>query len=147
MNAVPAMGARPLLNRTDNEEMPVLKIISISLNWFTSASILNSTGVDEDSLALDTIAKVGPGGEYLTCRHTLENCRKVPWQPEISARSVKNGPDFNAQILLNIQTQKKKILNEYHRPDLDPEIKSRLDRYLADLGIESQFDELVKSPI
>lgn len=99
---------------------------------------LKGVSVDDDSLALDTIAQVGPGGEYLSCRHTLENCRKVPWQPEISARSVKTGSDFNAQVLLNIQNKKEQMLREYHYPDLDPEIKTRLDLYLADIGINSE---------
>jgi len=100
---------------------------------------LKGVRVDEDSLALDTIAQVGPGGEYLTCRHTLENCRKIPWQPEISARNLQHGSDFNAQILMNIQTKKKKMLSGYHHPDLDFDIKTRLDKYLADLGIGLGF--------
>ncbi len=102
---------------------------------------LKGVCVDDDTLALDTITEVGPGGEYLTCRHTLENCRKVPWQPDISARNVKIGTDFNSQILLNIQSKKQKILDAYRPPDLAPEIRVRLDRYLTDLGIERNFLE------
>jgi len=31
--------------------------------------------VDEESLAADLIATIGPGGQYLTSRHTLQHCR------------------------------------------------------------------------
>lgn len=100
---------------------------------------LQGVRVDDEALALDTIATVGPGGEYLTCRHTLDNCRKVPWQPGISVRGLRNGIDFNSRILMNIQAEKQKMLDAYQPPVLNPDIRARLDLYLADLGIEPHF--------
>ncbi|MHA2407072.1 MAG: trimethylamine methyltransferase family protein [Candidatus Ranarchaeia archaeon] len=42
--------------------------------------------ISEDTIALDLIEKVGPGGEYLSERHTLQNFRKELWQPHYANR-------------------------------------------------------------
>lgn len=38
--------------------------------------------VDENTLALNAVSEVGPGGSYLSCAHTLENYRAL-WAPEL----------------------------------------------------------------
>jgi trimethylamine:corrinoid methyltransferase-like protein len=42
--------------------------------------------INEETLALDLIDKVGPGGEYLTSEHTLKHF-KENWQPQVFSRS------------------------------------------------------------
>lgn len=42
--------------------------------------------IDDDSLALDLISKIGPGGAYLSCRHTMERFRKEHLLPKLSDR-------------------------------------------------------------
>lgn len=51
--------------------------------------------VDEESLALAEIARVGPGGEYLSLPHTLRHFRREIWQPALSDRSSRG--DWEAQ--------------------------------------------------
>ncbi len=41
--------------------------------------------VDEETMALDLIDKIGPGGEYLTSEHTLKHF-KENWYPELLSR-------------------------------------------------------------
>jgi trimethylamine--corrinoid protein Co-methyltransferase len=41
--------------------------------------------LDAESMALDVIHAVGPGGDYLTDRHTLRHFREL-WQPELMSR-------------------------------------------------------------
>jgi trimethylamine--corrinoid protein Co-methyltransferase len=43
----------------------------------------NGLSLNKDSLALDLIDKVGPGKQFLTEDHTLENFRKEFWFPEL----------------------------------------------------------------
>lgn len=38
---------------------------------------IEGISLSDSSLALDVIHEAGPGGEYMTKRHTLENCRKM----------------------------------------------------------------------
>src|SRR4030043_5962 len=42
--------------------------------------------INEETLALDLIHKVGPGGEYLTSEHTLKHF-KENWSPQIFTRT------------------------------------------------------------
>ena len=38
--------------------------------------IISGIAIDKDDLAMEVIKDVEPGGEYITHRHTLDNCRK-----------------------------------------------------------------------
>ncbi len=42
--------------------------------------------VDEDTLALDAIAQVGPGGQFLGSKHTRRHMREVQWRPTLLNR-------------------------------------------------------------
>jgi trimethylamine--corrinoid protein Co-methyltransferase len=48
--------------------------------------IMSGFEINEETLALDLIDKVGPGGEYLTSEHTLRHFREN-WQPQVFSRS------------------------------------------------------------
>ena len=50
--------------------------------------LLRGVTVDDDSLALGTIEKVGPGGNFLSDKHTLLNYREMIWQPDLLNRMV-----------------------------------------------------------
>lgn len=43
--------------------------------------------VDDETLAVDQIAGVGPGGEFLSLPHTRRNFRREIWQPGLADRS------------------------------------------------------------
>jgi trimethylamine--corrinoid protein Co-methyltransferase len=43
--------------------------------------------VDDETLAYDSIARVGPGGHFLMEDQTVERCRTEFWQPEVSDRT------------------------------------------------------------
>jgi trimethylamine--corrinoid protein Co-methyltransferase len=47
--------------------------------------IIQGFEIDEDTLALDLIDSVGPGGEYLTTDHTLKHFKKN-WFPDLISR-------------------------------------------------------------
>lgn len=42
--------------------------------------------VDDETLAYDSVARVGPGGHFLMEDQTVERCRTEFWQPEVSER-------------------------------------------------------------
>jgi trimethylamine--corrinoid protein Co-methyltransferase len=48
--------------------------------------ILRGIDVDRAMLAIDTIRDAGPGGNYLTAEHTLQNFRGHVWQPSLVNR-------------------------------------------------------------
>jgi trimethylamine--corrinoid protein Co-methyltransferase len=43
--------------------------------------------VDDDTLAYDAVARVGPGGHFLMEDQTLERCRTEFWEPSVSDRT------------------------------------------------------------
>ncbi|MBD3391182.1 MAG: trimethylamine methyltransferase, partial [Chitinivibrionales bacterium] len=51
--------------------------------------------VNDDTLALDVIKKVGPGGNFLTTRHTRKHSRSEHYRPQLSDRDKR--PVWEAQ--------------------------------------------------
>jgi trimethylamine--corrinoid protein Co-methyltransferase len=47
--------------------------------------LVGGMSLDAEALALDVIQEVGPGGDFLTQRHTLKNFRAL-WQPALFER-------------------------------------------------------------
>ncbi len=85
--------------------------------------------IDSEHLALDVIKQVGPGGNFLLERHTLDYFQKEHWQPGIFNRKnlpnwVKAGRKKTDDILL----EKAREILATHRPEpLAAEIKTELD--------------------
>jgi trimethylamine--corrinoid protein Co-methyltransferase len=46
---------------------------------------MDGVQLDEESFALETIHEAGPGGDFLTARHTLKHFRNL-WQPALVNR-------------------------------------------------------------
>ncbi len=92
--------------------------------------------VEEDTLALDVIHAVGPGGEFLTQGHTLAHCRKESWLPEISIRGVLSGKNSYARLNENIENKMEKMLSAYQKPNLPIDIKENLMSYLGEKGFD-----------
>jgi len=66
---------------TTSPEMIVFTAEMISMMRTFQAGI----SLDAESLALEAIHQVGPGGDFLTARHTLEHFREL-WQPTLLDR-------------------------------------------------------------
>lgn len=96
--------------------------------------------VDDAALALDLIHKVGPGGNYLAERHTLEHLREEQFIPELTDRRsyeawLRNGAK---DIVKRAREKVKAILGE-HKPeplekDVQREIQSIMKRASKDLA-------------
>jgi trimethylamine--corrinoid protein Co-methyltransferase len=89
--------------------------------------------VTPETLVYDLVAKVGPGGNYLTEDHTLENCRTVFWTPGVAERRgldawMKAGrPD----AVTRARARWQKLLADYREPELDASIRRDLEDYVA----------------
>jgi len=53
--------------------------------------------VNDETLALDVINEIGPGGNFLATDHTLMNFRKTLWQPVTWSREMYNIWDMNGR--------------------------------------------------
>jgi trimethylamine--corrinoid protein Co-methyltransferase len=70
--------------------------------------------VDDDSLALDEIMTVGPGGHFLERDSTLENIRKL-WNPVISRQWFPEKQNFRDPRKAAIE--KTKLILQNHKPE------------------------------
>jgi len=101
---------------------------------------LKDMAINDNTLCLDVIKKVGPGGQFLTHPHTMQNCRKEPWMSELGTPGLlKEGQTPNDAVMEKIRMKLEKMLSAYEKPQLDETIQTRLDQYLMDHGIDQEF--------
>lgn len=87
---------------------------------------------DEDRLAFDLIRQVGPGGEYLTQKHTFQNFRKEIYSNLVEEKdSYANWQQKGSLSIDRRANQKwKEILKAYQEPQLPAETDKALRRYI-----------------
>lgn len=85
--------------------------------------------VNEDTLALEVIAAVGPAGNYLGQKHTLRHMRK-----EISTAKLIDRKSYSLwekegsmDIVQRANKEAKRIFTEYEPERLSPEIQKKMD--------------------
>jgi len=93
---------------------------------------LRGVEVNDETLALDVIKKVGPGGHFLAQKHTMDNFMKAQFIPELIDRSSydewkKNG---EKSLVDKAKEKVKKILKEHSVPPLDKDIQRELDKII-----------------
>jgi len=83
--------------------------------------------INEGTLALDLIDKVGPGGEYLTSEHTLKHF-KENWLPKLLCRKAyESWVEDGSKDLGTVANEKARQILENHVPEpLDDKIKDKL---------------------
>lgn len=83
--------------------------------------LLREVPVNDETLALDVITAVGPGGEFITHPHTLHHFREV-WYPELLYRGGAKAWNVSERLTfeqrVNAQTRE---LIECHQPEPLPE--------------------------
>jgi trimethylamine--corrinoid protein Co-methyltransferase len=88
--------------------------------------------VDEDTLAYDVIANVGPGGNYLMEMHTVERCRKEFWEPALCDRGGLEAwmQDGQKTAVDRARVRWQKLVAEHRDPPLDGAIARQLDEFV-----------------
>lgn len=90
--------------------------------------------VDEETLALDVIRAVGPGGHYLTQEHTRNNMRDL-WVPEFFDRRSYGAWEEGRDGARTWAREKALQILDTHEPDpLEPALAQELDSIIADVG-------------
>jgi trimethylamine--corrinoid protein Co-methyltransferase len=92
--------------------------------------ILQGIEVNSDTLAVDVIREVGPGGEYLTHDHTLEHFKSDHWNPKLGNTLAwdKWKESGAMDIRAKAREQVKKILATHQPKPLDPEVQKKLQQ-------------------
>jgi trimethylamine--corrinoid protein Co-methyltransferase len=127
---------------------PELVVMADEIIDMVKASMMGIE-VSDETLALDLIDQVGPGGHYLTTDHTLKHFRRF-WVPTILDRTMLSAlpagkQPAHCEDLLREKTLR--IIRE-HRPEpLSEDVQREIDKVEASwfkaLGLEDKFKELI----
>ncbi len=89
--------------------------------------------VDDETLALDTIAAVGPGGNFLSQKHTLKHMREI-FLPQFMDRRPFNEWEAKKDDARDWALAKARKTLETHQPDpLDKLISSEMEKIISSL--------------
>ena len=102
---------------TTSPEMVVFTAETISM----MRRFVGGMALDAESLALEVIHAVGPGGDFLTANHTLEHFREL-WQPALFSRQRADGwiAAGGKRLGERLRTKTVAIMDE-HRPESLPD--------------------------
>lgn len=108
---------------------------------------LREITINEDTLALDMIAEVGPGGHHFGTPHTQAHYEDAFYEPFLGDRL--NYETWRAAGALDAAQRAnqvwKMLLNEYQAPELEPSIREELLAYVGrrerELAGENLYDE------
>jgi trimethylamine--corrinoid protein Co-methyltransferase len=91
--------------------------------------IIRGFEIDPETLALEIIRKVGPGGEYLTEPHTLKHFRQVLWIPKLMNREPPESWKKKGFLTYGekLTERTREILKTYTPEPLKPEIRDKLE--------------------
>lgn len=80
--------------------------------------ISNGFEITEETLAVDLIDEVGPGGNFLTKRHTSDHVRNAIWMPELLDRqNYQNWEEDGAKSLKERAHAKMENILDSHQPE------------------------------
>jgi trimethylamine--corrinoid protein Co-methyltransferase len=91
----------------------------------------------EKELCLDLIKKIGPGGSYMDCMHTLENMRSVAFFPKIAGREMRDQWEASGKLDTRdrAMTEVNRIMSKENTArfsdELDAKIRSRFPGLVA----------------
>lgn len=90
--------------------------------------------VDEDTLAYDVIAKVGPGGNFLVDMHTVDRCRTEFWSPALCDRSGLEVwmQDGRRDAVVRARERWQLLLSEHQDPPLDSTTARQLKAFVEE---------------
>ncbi len=98
--------------------------------------------VDDETLALDTIAAVGPAGNYLTQKHTRKHMRDL-FEPQFMDRRPYNEWEAKKDDARDWALAKaRKILAEHQPEPLDPKISAEMAKIIS--TVEKKPAELLR---
>ena len=97
---------------------------------------LQGIPVTPETLAVDTIAAIGPGNHYLTHPSTKANHRQQIWRPELISRKGYNAWQAEGGLTLRQRARAKllEILDNHQPEPLGPEVLREMDALLESAG-------------
>jgi len=104
-------------------------------------SLWRGVHVDDDTLALEVTAALGPRGNYLAERHSADHCRSERWASRYfhggsKSQAAADGPE----LLDRIDADLREILRSHQPPSLSEPLRRALDEILLRFGADPLAD-------
>lgn len=98
--------------------------------------ILRGITVDEETLALDVINRIGPGGHYISDAHTFKHFKRELWRPRLMDRRRREEWEAEGQKMMGQRVQEKldDILANYQVKPLPPAAQDKIAAILEAAG-------------
>ncbi len=114
---------------TGSLEAIVLADEFLSLN----RKLVAGVEVTPETLAVDVVRDVGPGGDFLAHRHTAKNVRKAQWRPTIINRQghVRWAEEGGLDLAEKARRKALKLLETHEPAPLPAELAARIDALVA----------------
>jgi trimethylamine--corrinoid protein Co-methyltransferase len=95
---------------------------------------LSGISVTNETMALDLIDSVGPGGQYLDAKHTAENFKTEFWFPSLMDRNHWDQWSADGAKMLGDRIQEKldHILDTHEALPLSLDVQNEIDSILAE---------------
>jgi trimethylamine--corrinoid protein Co-methyltransferase len=95
--------------------------------------ILRGIQVTGDTLAVDIVADVGPGGHFIGKEHTRQYLRAEHWLPSLMDRTNREAWERGEAKTLNRRVRERviDILKQYDPPPLDEKLLGELKTFVA----------------
>ncbi len=105
------------------------------------AEFLAPLAIDDDTLALDAVREVGPGGHYFGAAHTRARYREAFYAPVLSDwRNHESWREAGSPTAMQKANRLwKEMLAAYEAPSLDPAIDEELEAFVAKRKSEGGF--------
>lgn len=86
--------------------------------------------VNKETLAVDVIKEVGPGGNYLAHEHTVRNFRKVNWFPKLTNRKKWDSwmDDGGKDMRQRANELAREILKKHHPQHIPEDVAEEVER-------------------
>jgi trimethylamine--corrinoid protein Co-methyltransferase len=96
--------------------------------------ILGGITVTPETLAVDVIERVGPGGHYLMQEHTRQHFRTELWFPTLIDRQMRRGWEASGRKTMAERVREKvRDILEHHEPlPIPAEVEARLNEIVAE---------------
>jgi trimethylamine--corrinoid protein Co-methyltransferase len=104
--------------------------------WGALLKVAEGFDVNEETLAVDLIKKVGVGNHFLGERHTLKHVKEY-WYPRLYVRTKKSEDLWNTEILgekdlaVAARSKAKEILANHQPEPLEKDIQKRIKKVVA----------------
>jgi len=98
--------------------------------------------VDEETLAVDIIAKVGPGHHFLAEKHTNDMFLKEHYLPRLADRKSRNKweRDGSKDVTKRAVERAKEILRSHQPAPLPDEVRKKLDSIIEEARVKTRSD-------